>query len=110
VVGVVLDGVGAVVEVVEVVDVVLDVVEVVGQDAVEVVLDEEVEVDEVLVGEHGLDVVDVLLDDVLLDVLVLLVPVRNETGAAAGLSPPPSPSSPDPSGTAVPSSDASAPA
>jgi hypothetical protein len=53
-----------------------------------VVLDDEVEVDEVLVGGHGLVVVEMVLDDGLVDDgLVLSGPVTYETGSASGLSP-----------------------
>jgi hypothetical protein len=88
VVGVVLDGgvvgvVGVVVDVVDVVGVVVDVVDVVvGQGVVEVVLDDEVDADDVPVGEHG-SVVGVVLDVVLVDELVLLGPVRNTAGCAS---------------------------
>jgi hypothetical protein len=99
--GAVVDGVGVVVEVVDVV---------VGQGAVEVVLDDGVEVDEVLAGEHG-SVVDVVLDVELLEELVLVGPIKNAAGCALpplspSSSPPPSP--PEPSGGASPPSDGSA--
>jgi hypothetical protein len=81
VVGVAVD-VGVVVDVVDVVvGVVVDVV--VGQGVVELVLDDEVVVEDVPLGEHGSVVgvvLDVLLGVVLLEELVLVGPVRNEAG------------------------------